>query len=132
MQFFSQLVLSTHPMLFYPFLSPNQSFVVLSNFCHLLTLCYLRTFYFTYAPYKCTCCTHDKHKLSLLANRAHALCANTPSLLSRRLWPSCLFDLGGFRYCCGGFSKNNLLPLIHTFHYKTKKVFTYFNYTVSQ
>ncbi len=42
--YFSRLVLSTHPLLLYQFLSPYQSFVVLSNFCHFLTLCYLLTF----------------------------------------------------------------------------------------
>ncbi len=42
-------------------MSPYQSFVVLSNFCHLLTPCYLLTFYFINTPFKCTCCTHHKH-----------------------------------------------------------------------
>ncbi len=74
---FSQLGLSTHPLLLCQFLSPYQSFVVLSNFCRLLTLCYLLTFYFIYTPYKCTCCTHHK-QLFLLSYRAHALCANIP------------------------------------------------------
>ncbi len=42
---FSQLVLSTHSLLFYQFWSPYHSVVVLSSFCHLLTLCYLLTFF---------------------------------------------------------------------------------------
>ncbi len=48
---FSQLVLSTHPLLLYQVLAPYQSFIVLSNFCHLFTLFYLLTFYFIYAHY---------------------------------------------------------------------------------
>ncbi len=58
---FSQLVLSTHPLLLYQFLSPYQSFVVLSNVCHLLAPCYLFTFCVIFSPYKCTCCTHHTH-----------------------------------------------------------------------
>ncbi len=61
---FSQLVLSilsTHPFSLYQILSPYQSFVVLSNFCHLLAPCYPLTFYVIISPYKCTYCTHHKH-----------------------------------------------------------------------
>ncbi len=35
--------------------------------------------------------------------RAHALCANIPFLLTRRLWPSCHSDYGGDRTVAGGF-----------------------------
>ncbi len=55
---FSQFVLSSHPLLPHQFLSPYQTFIVLLNMCHFLTLWYLLTFYVTYAPYKFTCCTH--------------------------------------------------------------------------
>ncbi len=41
---FSQLILSTHPLLLYQCLPPYQTFVVLSILCHLLTLSYLFTF----------------------------------------------------------------------------------------
>ncbi len=61
---FSQLVLSilsTHPLFAIKYLSPHQSFVVLSNFCHFLALFNLLTFYVIYIPYKCTYCTHHKH-----------------------------------------------------------------------
>ncbi len=43
------------------FLSPNQTFIVLSNICHFRILCYLLTFYVIYAPTKCTFCTHHTH-----------------------------------------------------------------------
>ncbi len=44
----------------YQFLSPYQSFVVLSNFCHLLAPCYLITFYVIFSSYKCTA-VHTTH-----------------------------------------------------------------------
>ncbi len=57
---FSQLV-NTHPFLFYQLLSSHQSFIILSNFCHLLAPCYLLTFYVIFSSYKFTYCTHHKH-----------------------------------------------------------------------
>ncbi len=38
-----------------------SNFIILSNFWHVLTPCFLFTFYVTYAPYKCTYCTNYKH-----------------------------------------------------------------------
>ncbi len=74
---FSQLVLSAHPLLVYQLLSSHQTFtvlsifVVLSNFCHFLTPCYLFTFYVIYASNKCTCCTrHTHNSLFFLTVRA--------------------------------------------------------------
>ncbi len=57
---FSQLVLSilsTHPLFTLSILAPYQSFVILSDFSHLLAPCYLFTFHVIISPYKCTCCT---------------------------------------------------------------------------
>ncbi len=34
-------------------------------------------------------------QISFLSYRAHALCANMPFYLTRRLWPSCHSDMGG-------------------------------------
>ncbi len=87
-----------------------QSFVVLSNFCHLPAPCYLFTFYVISSPYKCTCCTHHTHNnfLSLLPYRAHALCANIPFSLTRHLWSSCHLDLGGSRQCWGFLEEQTL------------------------
>ncbi len=79
----------------YQFLSPYQSFDVLSDFCHLLAPSYLFTFYVIISPYKFTYCTHQNNNSFFLSYRAHALCANTTFLLIRRLWPSCHSDYGG-------------------------------------
>ncbi len=57
---FAQLV-NTHPLLFYQLLSSHQTFIILPNFCHFLSLSYLLTFCVIYTSYKCTCCTHHKH-----------------------------------------------------------------------
>ncbi len=95
---FSQLVwsiLSTHPLLTLSILSPYQSFVVLSNVCHLLDPCYLFTFYVIISLYKCTCSTPHTTQYFLLSYRAHALCGNIPFLLTRRLCPLCHSDYGG-------------------------------------
>ncbi len=80
-------------------------FVVLSNFCHFLTPCYLFTFYVIYAPYKCTCCTHHKHN-SLSCLIVHTLSApiylsNSPGVFGHRailIW--------GIETWLGFFSKN--------------------------
>ncbi len=99
---FSQFVYSNHPLLLYYFLSPYQSFVVLSNFCHRLTLCYLLIFYLIYAPYKCTCCAHHKHNsLSCLVMRtlsAPIYLTNSPAVFGQSailIW--------GDRDMAGGF-----------------------------
>ncbi len=42
-------------------------------------------------------------QLSFLFYRAHALCANTVTELTRRLWPSCHSDYGGDRTVAVGF-----------------------------
>ncbi len=101
---FSQLVLSTHPLLIYQVLSSYKNFAVknLTNFCHFLTLCYLLTFYVIYAPYKCTCCTHHRHNsLSCLIVRtlsAPIYLSNSPGVFGHRailIW--------GDRDMAGGF-----------------------------
>ncbi len=88
---FSQLVLSTHPLLLYQ-------------------QCYLYTFYVIYAPYKCTCCTHHKHNpLSRLIVRtlsAPIRFSNSSGVFGYRA----ILILGD-RDMAGGFrSKNSLLP----------------------
>ncbi len=46
------------------------------NFCHLLTLCYLLTSYVIFAPYICTCSTHQPpHRITLTPVLS---CARTP------------------------------------------------------
>ncbi len=84
---FSQLV-NTHPLLFYQLLSSHQTFLILSNFCHFLTLSYLLTFYFIYTSYKCTCCTHHKHNaLTCLIVRtlsAPIYLSNSPGVFGHR------------------------------------------------
>ncbi len=84
---------NTHPLLFYQLLSSHQTFIILSNFCHLLALCYLFTVYVIFSSYKFTYCTHHK-QLPFLSYRAHVLCANIPFLLTRSLWPSCHSAMG--------------------------------------
>ncbi len=100
--YFSQLVLSTHPLLLHQFLSPYQSFAVLSNFCHLLALCYLLAFYFIYVPYKCTCCTHDKHnsysRLIVRTLSAPIYLSNSPGVFGHRA----ILIWGGGRDMSGG------------------------------
>ncbi len=89
---FSQLVLSTYPLWLYQFLSPYQSFVVLSIFCHLLTLSYLFTFlryiYIYIYIYKCTCTTHQTHNsLPCLIVRTHSApiyLSNSPGVFGHR------------------------------------------------
>ncbi len=88
--------------LFLLILSPYQSFVVLSNFCHLLAPCYLFTFYVMYTPHKCTCCTHHEHNsLSCLIVRtlsAPIYLSNSPGVFGHRailIW--------GDRDIAGGF-----------------------------
>ncbi len=82
-------------------LSPSyQSFVVFSTCSHLLTT------YAIYAPYKCTCTTHQTTQPSLSSYRAHALCDKTTFQLNKRLWPSCHSYMGGSRHGWGVFSKN--------------------------
>ncbi len=72
----------------YPFLSPYQFFVVLSNVCHLLAPCYLFNFYVIFSPYKCTYCTHHKHNsLSCLIVRtlsAPIYFSNPPGVFGHR------------------------------------------------
>ncbi len=119
---FSQLDLSTHPLSLYQFLSPYHSFIVLSNFCQLLTLCYLLTFYFIYAPYKCTCCTHYNPYSSLIVRTLSAPMhlSFSPGVFGHRailMW--------GDRGMAGGFSLrtkwylsdfSTQVPLSHFFH----------------
>ncbi len=86
---FSQLILSTHLLFLYQFLTPYQTFIVLSIFCHFLTPCYLFNFYFMYAPYKGTCCTHHKHINSLSCLIGRTLSApihhsNSPGVFGHR------------------------------------------------
>ncbi len=91
---FSQLVLSTHPLFALSILSLYQSFIVLSNVCHLLAPCYLFTFYVIISPYKCTYCTHHKHNNSLAFLIVRTLSAliypsNSPAVFGHRailLW----------------------------------------------
>ncbi len=97
---FSQLV-NTHLLLFYQLLSSHQTFIILSNFCHRLAPCYLFTFYVIFSSCKFTYCTHHKHNSLFLSYRAHVLCANIPFLLTRRIWPSCHFDLGDWDMAAG-------------------------------
>ncbi len=72
----------------YQFLSPYQSFVVLSNFCHLLTPCYLFTFYVIFSSFKCACCTHHTHNsISCLIVRtlsAPIYLSNSPGVFGHR------------------------------------------------
>ncbi len=98
---FSQLVLSTHPLLFYRFFSTYQSFEVLSNFCQFLTHCYQFTFYVIWQPRNAPAVHTKNTTLSFLSYRAHALCSITLSQLHRRLWPSWNFDMGGSRHGWG-------------------------------
>ncbi len=94
----------------YQFLALYQSFVVLSNICHLLAPCYLFTFYVIFSSYKFTYCTHDK-QLPFLSYRAHVLCANVPFLLTRSLWPLCHSALGGGSRHGWGFSLRTSITL---------------------
>ncbi len=80
--------------------SSYQSFVIFSTFPYQLIT------YAIYAPYKCTCTTHQTNQPSLSPYRAHALCANTTFQLNSRLWPSCHSDMGGIEHGWGFFSKN--------------------------
>ncbi len=95
----------------YQFLSPYQSFVVLSNVFHFLTPYYQFNFYVIISPHKCTCCTHHTTQLSFLFYRAHALCANTFFQLTRRLWLSCHSAMGGIETWLGGFSLRTSVTL---------------------
>ncbi len=77
----------------YQFLSLYQSFVVLSNSCHLLAPCYLFTFYVIISPYKYTYCTHHKHNtlLCFIVRTLSALIypSNSPAAFGHRailLW----------------------------------------------
>ncbi len=104
---FSQFVLSTHPVLLYQLLSPYHTSVILSNFCHFLTTCYLFTFYVSYAPYNCTLCTHHKQnsysRLTVRTLSAPIHFPNSTDVSGHRailIW--------GDRGMAGGFSKNNL------------------------
>ncbi len=79
--------------LLYQFLSLYQSFVVLSNFCHLFAPCYLFTFYVIFSSYKFTYCTHNPHNsLSCLIVRtlsAPIYLSNPPGVFGHRailLW----------------------------------------------
>ncbi len=106
---FSQLVLSTHPLLLYQFLSPYQTFVILSNFCLFLIPCYLFTLYVIYVPYKCTCCTHHNHNPhSRLIMRTFL--THQASLAIVPIW------YGGSRYGWG-FSRSTTcyLQVLHDF-----------------
>ncbi len=111
---FSQLVLSTHPLLLYQFLSSHQTFVIFSP------LVFYSLFYVIYAPYKCTCCTHHTNNpLSRLTVRM--LSANTLSQLTSCLWPSCHFDLGGSRCGWGGGGYRRKTGYLH-FHATRAKI----------
>ncbi len=78
-----------------------------SNFCHLLTLSYLLTFYVIYAPYTCTCTTHLTAQLSHPSYRTYVCCTNTPSPLNRRLPPSSHSGVGGPRHDWGFYPRTN-------------------------
>ncbi len=82
-------------------------FIVLSNFFNR----YL--FYVIYAPFKCTCTSHRTTKRSLPSYRAHALYANTPFQLNRRLGPSCHSDVGGVDAWLGVFYYHNQIRYNH-------------------
>ncbi len=90
---FSQLVLSTHPLLLYTI------FVTLSNFCHLIKLLsfshpLLSIYVLRYlTTYKCTCWTHHKQ------NAYSRLIVRTISA------PIHHFDLGGPGYGWGLFEE---------------------------
>ncbi len=109
---FSQLV-NTHPLLFYQFLSSHQTFIILSNFCHLLALCYLFTVYVIFSSYKFTYCTHHKHN-TLPCFFVRTLSApihfpNSPAVFGHRailLWG------GGVEAWLGVFFKNKRYPLV--------------------
>ncbi len=71
---FCQLVLSTNPLLFYHLFQSYQTCVIFSPHC------YLPTFYVIYAPYLCTCSTHQKHNsLSRLYERTSSAPIHFPT-----------------------------------------------------
>ncbi len=107
---FSQLDLSTHPLLLYHCLPNYQTSVVLSKLCHLYTPCYLFTCYVIYSPYKCTCCTHRTHTtLTLVLSCARSLRQYT-ILTHQTPFVIVPFWFGGIETWLGVFTKNNLLP----------------------
>ncbi len=101
---FSQLVLSSHPLLLYQFChlinisSSYQTSVIFSPFV-IYSLFILSTHSINAPDVHTTNTT-----LSFLSYHAHALCAKTLSLLIRRLWPSCHSDMGGSRHGWGFFA----------------------------
>ncbi len=108
---FYQLILSIRPLLLDQFLSPYQSFVVLSNICYLLPLCYLLTLHFIYAPYKCTCWTQLSTSPVLSCARSlrqYTFLTHQASLAIGPFW------YGGIDTWLGDFTKNNMLPLTST------------------
>ncbi len=97
----------------YQILSPYHSFVVLSNFCHLLAPCYLFTFYVIISPYKCTYCTHHKQHNSFFCLIVRTLSAliyisNSPGVFGHRA----ILTMGGSRHGWGVFAKNYVIPLL--------------------
>ncbi len=91
-------------------LSPSyQTFVIFSPFV------IYSTFYVTYVPYKCTCCTHHTHNFysRLIERTSFAIIQfpNSTAVLGHRailIW--------GVEAWLGVFSKNNLLPLGFILH----------------
>ncbi len=97
---FSQL---NSPLVAVLILLPYQSFVVLSTFCHFLTLCYILTFYVIYTRYKCTYCTHHKHNNPLPCLIVRTLSALIQFPNSSGLFDPCAILLWGDRDMAGGF-----------------------------
>ncbi len=99
---FSQLVLPTHPLLFYQFLSPYQSFVLLSNACQFLTRCYLFTFYVIWQLINAPAVHTKSTTLALVLSCARSLRQYTflTSQVSLAVVP---FWLWGDRTVAGGF-----------------------------
>ncbi len=90
---FSHLVLCTYPLLLHLFLSSYLTFVALSNFFHLLTLC--SPFTLSTHPINVPALHTKQHNsYSSLIERTSS---RTLSQTNRCLWPPCHSDVGGSR-----------------------------------
>ncbi len=105
---FSQLFLSTHPLLLY-------------QFCHLINLSSSYQTSVIFSPLV----TYSLFTLSTCPINAPAVHTTKTTLFpvlscpTSRLWPSCHSDYGGIGPWLGVFSKNNLLPSTFWNHWGT-------------
>ncbi len=103
-------------MLFYQTFATFPRWFYLHTLCYFITFCCLikllasyQSFYVSYAPYKCTFCTHHKYNahscLIVRTLSAPIHLSNSPGVFGHRailMW--------GYRGMARVFSKNNLLP----------------------